>query len=88
LKKLEGSKLVYPGLIKAGVYLSIITLISTGRNMSTAIIIGLILIFCFWLNFGSKDNKIVQILLKGRNYSQDKIKSSILYFILLVSICL
>lgn len=83
---LTGCKLAYPGLIKAGTYLSVVTLITTIRNLSTAIIVALILSLSLWLNFCSKDSKIVQILLKGRNYSQDKIKSTILYVLLLGSI--
>ena len=80
--------MIYPGLIRAGTYLSIVILISGGRYLSMSVVVGCILTFVFWLHQCSNDNKVAKTIRKGRNFSSNPIKMSILYIMAMVAIAL
>ena len=80
--------MIYPGLIRAGTYLSVVTLISGGRYLSMSVVVGCILTFVFWLYQCSKDNRVAKTIRKGRNFSSNPIKMSILYIMAMVAMAL
>ena len=85
-RQVSRRNMVYPGLAKAGTYLSIILLISGGRYLSLSLVALCSLTFILWLQLCSKDNKIAKTIKKGRNYSINPIKMSILYILTFISV--
>ena len=80
--------LIYPGIVKAGTYLSLVLLIAQGRYFSLSIIVITLLLFIVWLHLCSTDNRIAKIIKKGRNFTKDPIKFIIIYSLVMVAIFL
>lgn len=80
--------MMYPGLVKACTYLSFIVLVSGGRYLSTSIVVSCTLVFIFWLHLCSNDNQVAKTIRKGRNFSSNSIKISLLYLLTLTAIIL
>ena len=80
--------MIYPGLIRAGTYLSALILISGGRYLGMSLVAGSILLFIFWLHQCSTDNKVAKSIRKGKNFSTNPIKMSILFILTIIAIAL
>ena len=77
---------MYPGLARAGTYVCLVILISSGRSLSMSIVIFCSLSFIFWLHICSKDNKVATTIRKGRHFSNNSIKMCILFSLTILSI--
>lgn len=76
---------MYSGIIRAGVYLSVVILVVGDRYLSLVIVLMLVLGFVFWLFVYAKDNGVAERVEKGRQYSKNPIKMGILYLITMVA---
>ena len=87
-RNLSRRNLMYPGLARAGTYVCIIILISSGRSLSMSIVIFSSLTFIFWLHICSNDNKVAMTIRKGRNFSNNSIKMCILLGLAILAVIL
>lgn len=79
---------MYPGMARAGTYLSLIILVSGGRSTDMPIVVVCTLIFICWLHFCSNDSTLAKTVKKGRSYSSSPIKVCLLYLLVLIAVAL
>lgn len=75
-------------MVKGGLYLALLILLSYSKHLSLTLTFALTLIFVFCLNFCPKDNEIVRMLWKGRNYNPKIAQISIIYALAVFAVCL
>jgi hypothetical protein len=63
-----------------------VMLISGGRYLSLSIVSATTLVFICWLSIYASDNRIAKTIWRGRNYSTNPIKLSLLYFITITAV--
>lgn len=79
-------KLISATVVKMSVYLGIIILLSVIKYISFSLTILSFVIFVISLHFGPVDNRIINVLWRGKPYSSNKIKNAIIYILVLLSI--
>lgn len=77
---------VYPGMIRAGTYLSLVVLTVGNRSLSVTIVTVSTLGFVLWLAVFAKENGVAKRVEKGRHYSKNPLKVTILYTLALVAV--
>jgi hypothetical protein len=82
------ANLIYLGFIKTALYLSTIILISGGEGLDISITSISTLAFLCWLFFSSSDNPMAKTVLKGRTYSSNPLKTSLLFLLVLIAVAI
>lgn len=77
---------MYPGMIRAGTYLSLVVLTVGNRSLSVTIVTVSTLGFVLWLAVFAKENGVAKRVEKGRHYSKNPLKVTILYTLALVAV--
>ena len=73
-------------MVRAGVYLSVVILAVGDRYLSITIVSVSILGFIFWLVMCAKDNEVSQRIDRGRHYSRNPLKISLLYALTILAV--
>lgn len=81
-------KLIYAAAIKTSAYLCMMYLVLTINSITFALTVFLTLAFMFSLQYGSRDNRVVKILWKGRSLGTNNIKTIIICVLVLGAVLL